>query len=141
MTDEPTTLGPEGADAALGEVERAQAAVRTGSRWTARYLGACGIASLIFVTLTGLFPGRGGTVTAFWVGVVGAAVYYARRQWVSWQGFRRLNDLAFAAWGLLWTGTAVLGFALFPGRPIFWVPAAFVVAAPLFTAAWRSARR
>lgn len=116
-----TTTGPdpEGAAAALVRARCVQEAVRANSGWAARYLCAYGIATLLFVTLTGSFPGRAATsaVIMAWLVFVAVSVAYARRQSVTGRGFDRLQRFCFVTWGLLWA-----------------------VAAPMFVGAWMSAR-
>ncbi len=140
---------PGVAAAALAHADQAKAAVRARSGWTARYLRAYGLASVVFVLVVSL-PGRAGgsvpvvaalVVSALWAAFVALACVYSHRQAVTWRGFARVNGLVFGTWGALWAAASGIGFSAFPGRLAFWLPAALVVSLPFFVGARVAARR
>jgi hypothetical protein len=141
--DEFPPTDPVTAAAALAHAEKAQVianqAVRAGSAWTSRFLGAFGVASVVFFSLADV----GGVVAyvASWVVYGAIATWFARREQVSWRGFERLSGRSFAAWFVLQGAGCAVGFNFFSGVAGYWVPVALVVSAPLFAGAWRAAHR
>lgn len=150
VSDDLPRPDPGMAAAALAHADQrraaAQEAVRARSGWTAHYLWAYGAASVAFVLAISL-PGRPGAsaaslvVIVLWEALVALFCVYRRRQAVIWRGFGRVQAWAFCVWTLLWAAASGIGFGWFPGDPGFWVPAAFVVSAPLFVGARVAAKR
>lgn len=136
-------MDPAMAAAALAHAEKAQAkarrAVRDASGWTSRFLSALGVASLVFISLTGV----GGVVAyvAGWVVCGVIASWFTRCEQVSWRGFERLSGRSFAAWFVLQGAGCGVGFNFFAGVAAYWLPVAVVVCAPLFLGAWRAAHQ
>lgn len=147
MPDARSLMDPAAAAAALAHAERAQDrarhAVRAGSAWTSQLLAAFGVASVVFLTLTGALPGVGGGIAylASWAAYGAISTWFGRRERVSWRGFDRLSGKCFVAWLVLQGAGCAVGFNLFPGNVAYWAPVAWVVSAPLFVGAWRAARR
>jgi hypothetical protein len=130
-------LGPEHASVALARADQAQAAVRCGSRWTARYLASYVVATWVFFPLLGLGTRLGASVvvTCLWTAFVLGSAWYAQHQRVAWWGFRRLYLASYGSWGVLWVGAVALGLGLFQGRPAYWVPTGLAVSVPLLVSA------
>jgi O-antigen/teichoic acid export membrane protein len=131
------------AAATLAHAEQAQAlardAVRARSGWTSWFLATFGVASVVFISLCAL----GGVIAyvASWVAYGVIAHWFARREHVSWRGFDRLSGRSFAAWFVLQGAVCGVGFNFFSGQLGYWVPLAFVAAAPFFVGAWYAVRR
>ena len=126
-------LRPEHASVALARADQAQASVRDGSRWTARYVASYVVATSVFFPLLGLSARLRASlvVTCLWTAFVLGSSCYAQHQRVAWRGFRRVYLASFASWGLLWAGAVALGLDQFQGRLAYWVPAGLAVSAPL----------
>jgi hypothetical protein len=118
-------------------------AVRARSGWTSSSLAAYGVATVVFITLTGILPDVAGALAyvGSWVVYGVIATWFARREQVSWRGFDRLSGRSFAAWFVLQGAGCAIGFNLFPGVAAYWVPVAMAVSAPFFVGAWRAAHR
>ncbi len=117
----------------------ASQAVRAGSGWTGRYLAAFGVLSTVFLTLCGV--GGVAAYVASWVAYGITATWFARHEYVSWRGFDRLTGRCFAVWFVLQGIACGVGFNLFAGEMIYWVPAALLVSSPFFIGAWRASHR
>lgn len=138
-----TAIDSVKAAAALAHAEQAQAiasrAVRAGSGWTSWFLGAFGVTSVVFLTLTGV----GGAIAyvASWAAYGVISTWFARREQVSWRGFDRLSGRCLVAWLVLQGAGCAVGFNFFVGEMAYWAPVALVVSAPLFLGAWLAAHR
>jgi hypothetical protein len=147
VRDEFPPIDAVAAAAALDHTKLAQTtgsqAVRAGSSWTSRFLGAFGIASVVFISLTGTLPDVGGAIAyvTSWVIYGAIATWFARREKVSWRGFDRLSGKSFRAWFVLQAAGCAVGFNYFAGVAAYWVPVALVVSAPLFIGAWSAAHQ
>ena len=123
---------------ALADAARVQQVVNRGeNRWPARYLGAFGLAMLLLFPLIGLL-GPAGVVsfTTGWAVVISVMVPYATRQRVTRGGQSRRMLVAWGAWAAIYGAALVLGEVFFRAQIAYWVPAAFLVAAPLLVGAW-----
>lgn len=134
-----TSPGVQDASAASSSLLGASAArdrLAGRARWTRRYFSLFALASLVMVPTIGL-GGKAAVLpaTLAWGVVVLLMVLWAQRQGVVGRSSWRLHGFAWGAWGLLWAVTVTVGTNLYPYRPVFWLPAALVVSAPLAVAA------
>ncbi len=123
---------------ALADAARVRQAVNGGEhRWPARYLGAFGIAMLVLFPLIGLLGPVGVVIfMTGWVVVISVMVPYATRQRVTRRGQSRRMLVAWGTWAAVYGAALVVGEVFFMAQAAYWVPAAFVVAAPLLVGAW-----
>jgi hypothetical protein len=142
-TTAPITMSPHEAADALVAVDRSRAAVQRRSRWTARYMGAYGVATLVAFPAMSLCRGTVVAVCAscLWTLIVLGSAWYVRCQRVVGRGFRRVYTLTFGSWAVLWGVGLTLGQRLFETRSQYWVCACLIVAVPQFVGAWVTARR
>lgn len=134
----------ERAAADLDRARRAAGRVRTESRWMGTYLAVFAVGFGVLTLVLGLVSPlwlRMTVAGALWIPLVVGMVVWAVRRRASDRGTGRR-----VLWGWLGTGglyalALVVGTPARLGEPLYWVPAAVVVALPLAAAAWREARR
>ncbi len=137
--DPPT---PSEARRLLAEAARAQDRLGSRGGWIRRYLLVFAAAALVVFPLIGLGGTTGSAVAVGgWLALVSLMSWWASRQTATERGGSRRNLAGFVVWGALYGLGLLLGFELFPGEPLYWLPAAVVVAAPLALAALVPARR
>ncbi|MDQ2760946.1 MAG: hypothetical protein M3Y17_11130 [Actinomycetota bacterium] len=138
MSQDAGQLDAPEARTALADADRVRQAVNGGeNRWPTRYLLAFGIAILVLFPLIGLL-GPVGVVsfTTGWIVVIAIMVPYATRQRVTRRGQSRRMYVAWGTWAAVYGAALVLGEVFFKGQAAYWIPAAFLVAAPLLVGAW-----
>ncbi len=117
---------------------------RQAGKWFAIYLAIFGVASIPLSLLVGWSAGRPALlmpVMIGWIVLVAAAAIWSTRQRGALKATKQVSGFAFAAWGLAWGITVVLGATFFTGSLLWWLGGGIVMAAIMFTAAALTARQ
>lgn len=126
------------AAAALAVALTAQTSLADRGHWFRRYVLVCAAGSVPLLLLVGLGGQNGAAIgTTLWIVLCSAISWWGARQRVVLRSNKRRTLLGFGGWAVLYVTALLLGLALFPNRPAFWVPAALVAAIPLvLVACW-----
>lgn len=130
------------AQAALRAAAVASARIRPAARWMATYVALFGLVFAgitLLLGLTDLIRTRPFVLVVTFFVLEGGILLWARRQRATLTGTGRRVALSFIGMGLLYVAVLVVGVNRFQGEPAHWIPAAVVVAAPMFFGAWREA--
>ncbi|HEV2370864.1 MAG TPA: hypothetical protein VGS19_01735 [Streptosporangiaceae bacterium] len=135
-------ISPDEASAALSRAGQSAQRVRSQARWMSTYLGVFS-AGFAAITLTvGLVRPLTPRVLVFvtWAVLVAATVAWSRRRPASIRGAMDRVGRYWIVSVTLYAVALAVGTPHLTGHPMYWVPAALAVAAPLMVGAFRERR-
>lgn len=117
---------------------------RRAGMWFARYLAIFGVVSIPFSLLVAWSLGRPALfipVMIGWAVLVAAAAIWSARQRGALKVTKRISAIAFAAWGIAWGITVIVGATNFRDSLLWWLGGGIVMAVIMFAAAAYTVRQ
>ncbi len=132
-------MTPDEAHDTLVEAGAVRELLAAKGRWPRGYLLVYAVGAAATFALVGL-AGTPGIIAAavLWPAVIIVMQRSGRARPVTERGGRRAITTGTVLWSLLYVGGLGIGYGCFRSDPLYWIPAALVIALPfLIAACWR----